>query len=87
MKDHSMQKIRLSALAIASALVVPDSFAQFADAVVAYVPGTGVSANCTNPAAALGEPPRVTPGPGRHQRRVVRQPILSHQRLAKLLRR
>jgi hypothetical protein len=63
MKDHSMQKIRLSALAMASVLVVPNSFAQFADAVVAYVPGTGVSTSYTNPAAALGEPSRVTPGP------------------------
>lgn len=87
MKDHSMQKIRLSALATAGVILVPDSFAQFADAVAAYVPGTGVSANCTNPAAALGEASRVTPGPGRHHRRVVRQTILSHQRLAKLLRR
>ena len=87
MKDHSMQKIRLSALAMASVLVVPNSFAQFADAVVAYVPGTGVSASCTNLAAALGEASRVSPGSGRHQRRVVRQTILSHQRRAKLLRR
>ena len=87
MKDHSMQKIRLSALPMASVLAVPDSSAQFADAVVAYVPGTGVSAICTNPAAALGEASRFTPGPGRHQRRVVRQTILSHQRLGELLRR
>ncbi len=62
MKDQSMRKNRLSVLALASVLIVPSSFAQFADAVVAYVPGTGVSAGHTNSAAALGEPLRVTPG-------------------------
>lgn len=57
-----MQIHRLSVLALASVLVVPSSFAQFADAVVGYVPGAGVSASYTNPASALGEPSRVTPG-------------------------
>ena len=57
-----MQIPRLSVLALASVLVVPSSFAQFADAVIAYVPGAGVSASYTNPATALGEPSRVTPG-------------------------
>ena len=62
MKDQSMRKNRLSMLALASVLLVPNSFAQFADAVVAYVPGSGVSSSYTNPASALGEPSRVTPG-------------------------
>jgi hypothetical protein len=64
MKDQSMQKYPLSVLALAGFLVVPNlSLAQFADAVVAYVPGVGFSAGFTNAAAALGEPSRVTPGP------------------------
>lgn len=53
---------RLSVLALASLFLVPSSFAQFADAVIAYAAGSGVSASYTNPAAALGEPSRVTPG-------------------------
>ncbi len=58
-----MRKNCFSVLALASVLLVPNSSnAQFADAVVAYVPGTGASAGYTNPASALGEPSRVTPG-------------------------
>jgi hypothetical protein len=49
-------------LAVCGELVVASSFAQFADAVIAYTPGTGISASYTNPASALGEPSRVTPG-------------------------
>ena len=64
MKDQIMRKYPLSALALAGVLVVPNlSLAQFADAVVAYVPGAGFSAGFTNTTAALGEPSRVTPGP------------------------
>ena len=40
-----------------------DSCAQFADAVAGYVPGIGVSSIYTNPASALGELSRITPGP------------------------
>ncbi|HYG35091.1 MAG TPA: hypothetical protein VEC99_09920, partial [Clostridia bacterium] len=58
-----MRSVRLFVLALTSVLAVPSSFAQFADAVVAYVPGSGVGASYTNAAAALGEPSRVTPGP------------------------
>ncbi len=36
--------------------------AQYADSVVNYVPGTGGAKGYDNPAAALGEPSRVTPG-------------------------
>lgn len=58
-----MRKNRLSVLALASVLLVPNlSFAQFADTVAAYVPGTGVSSSYTNSASALGEPSRATPG-------------------------
>lgn len=58
-----MRKNCFSLLALASVLLVPNSSsAQFADAVVAHVPGTGVSAGYINPASALGEPSRVTPG-------------------------
>ncbi len=57
-----MKLTRLLVLALGGKLVVASSFAQFADAVVAYTPGTGVSASYTNPASALGEPSRITPG-------------------------
>jgi hypothetical protein len=59
-----MNQVRRSVLALASVLLVStlNTPAQFADAVVAYDPGTGVSAAFTNAAAALGEPSRVTPG-------------------------
>jgi len=49
-------------LALCGKLVVASSFAQFADAVIAYTPGAGVSTSYTNPISALGEPSRVTPG-------------------------
>ena len=49
-------------LALCGNLVVASSFAQFADAVIAYTPGAGVSSSYTNPISALGEPSRVTPG-------------------------
>ena len=57
-----MKLTRLLVLALGGKLVVASSFAQFADAVVAYTPGMGVSASYTNPASALGEPSRITPG-------------------------
>ena len=63
MKDPFMSKNRLAVLALASVLVVPKSLAQFADGVVAYVPGAGVSVSYTNAVAALGEPSRAMPGP------------------------
>jgi hypothetical protein len=53
---------RLLLLAVAGSFTVPSSFAQFADAVVDYVPGAGVTSSYTNPAAALGQPSRSTPG-------------------------
>jgi hypothetical protein len=39
-----------------------NSSAQFADSVVAYTPGVGVTSSYTNPVSALGEPSRITPG-------------------------
>src|SRR4051812_4206439 len=39
-----------------------DSCAQFANAVAGYAPGIGVSSSYTNPASALGELSRITPG-------------------------
>jgi len=35
---------------------------QYANTVISYDPGTGFSPSFTNPAAALGEPSRITPG-------------------------
>src|SRR5437667_6304189 len=57
-----MLKLRLSALALASLSVCLTGHAQYADSVVSYFPGTGFSPGFTNPAAALGEPSRATPG-------------------------
>ncbi len=57
-----MLKIRLSALALASLSVCFTSHAQYADSIVSYSPGTGLSAGFTNPVAVLGEPSRATPG-------------------------
>ena len=59
-----MLKIKscLSSLALAGWFVLSTAHAQYADSVVAYTPGTGVSDSYTNPASALGEPSRVTPG-------------------------
>ena len=61
-KISIMSKIRLSVLAIASLFVSFTARAQFADEIVSYSPGSGFSPAFTNPAAALGEPSRVTPG-------------------------
>jgi hypothetical protein len=58
-----MLKIRLTVVALAGLLVVCNGRAQYADTVVSYFPGTGFSAGFTNPAAALGQPSIVTPGP------------------------
>src|SRR5437667_8733340 len=58
-----MLKIQLWVLALASSLFSLTAQAQYAEAVVSYVPGTGFSPGFTNPAAALGEPSRNTPGP------------------------
>jgi len=57
-----MFRIQLSALALASSLLSFTSHAQYAAAVVSYIPGSGFSPGFTNPAAALGEPSRITPG-------------------------
>lgn len=57
-----MQKVRLSLLALASVVLVLNARAQFADAVADYQPGSGFTPGYTNPAVALGEPSRVTPG-------------------------
>jgi len=51
-------------LDLASAVAVSNSFAQYADYVVAYTAGAGVSASFTNPVTALGEPARVTGASG-----------------------
>jgi hypothetical protein len=63
MKDQLMRRKRLSAIILATVLIASRSFAQFADAVVSYVPGSGVSASDINAASALGQPSRITPGP------------------------
>ena len=55
-----MRKKPLPSMALAIILTTA-SHAQFADSVASYTPGSGVGANFTNPAAALGEPSRVNP--------------------------
>ena len=57
-----MSKIHLLALALAGTFASFTSQAQYASSVVSYAAGAGVSPAYTNPAAALGEPSRVTPG-------------------------
>jgi len=58
-----MQKKSFVALALVGALLVPTLVsAQFADTVVSYTSGTGFQTGYTTPAAALGEPSRITPG-------------------------
>lgn len=57
-----MLNLRLSALALAGLFVAHTAHSQYASTVVSYVPGTGFSPGFTNPASALGEPSRVTPG-------------------------
>src|SRR4051794_32951566 len=55
--------MKIRSLAVAGLFVVQGVVqAQFASSVVSYVPGSGVSSSFTNPASALGEPSRVTPG-------------------------
>lgn len=44
------------------ALLCSSSYAQFANSVVSYTPGTGAG-TLTDPNSALGEPSRTTPGP------------------------
>ena len=52
-----MKEIRLLALAgLFVSIVSTTSYAQFADSVVSYSPGTGVNPSYTNPNAALGAP-------------------------------
>ncbi|MGD0614753.1 MAG: hypothetical protein ABSA69_04830 [Verrucomicrobiota bacterium] len=52
-----MKEIRLLALAgLFASIVSTDAYAQFADSVVSYTPGTGVNPSYTNPNAALGAP-------------------------------
>ncbi len=60
-----MQKLFSAVLTFVSIILSLSSFqtyAQFADAVIAYTPGSGVSSSYTNANSALGEPSRVTPG-------------------------
>src|SRR6266853_1857436 len=57
-----MLEIQLSVLALAGSLLSLTAHAQYAEAVVSYIPGAGFSPGFTNPAAALGEPSRITPG-------------------------
>lgn len=58
-----MSLVRLFALIVLSSLISTATHAGgFADSVVAYVPGNGVTSDYSNPASALGEPARVTPG-------------------------
>ena len=62
LKDQSMRKIQIAGLALASLLFTHVVPAQYPDTVVSYISGTGFSPGYTNPAAALGEPSRITPG-------------------------
>jgi len=57
-----MLKAHVSALALASSILAFTVHAQFANTVISYSPGSGFSQGFTNPAVALGEPSRVTPG-------------------------
>ena len=57
-----MFKVQLSTLALAGLFASLTARAQYAEAVVSYSPGAGFSPGFTNPAAALGEPSRITPG-------------------------
>jgi hypothetical protein len=57
-----MLKLRLLAPALAGLFAVSNAFAQYADSVVAYNPGTGFVPGFTSAASALDEPSRVTPG-------------------------
>lgn len=57
-----MSKVMSVGLALASLFVPALSRAQYADAVVSYVPGGGYSSGYTDPASALGSPARVTSG-------------------------
>src|SRR5207249_7337303 len=52
----------LCVLALASLSLSFTAWGQYASAVVSYVSGTGFAAGFTNPASALGQPSRVTPG-------------------------
>src|SRR5580765_5178687 len=51
-----MFNVRVSALALASLLVVSTLNAQYADSVIAYSPGSGVNPTFTDPTRALGAP-------------------------------
>src|SRR6266403_4210762 len=57
-----MLRIQLLALALASSSLSFTAKAQYADSVVSYFSGSGFTPGFTNPAAALGEPSRITPG-------------------------
>ena len=56
-----MRKKHLPLLAAAGLFAFTRAHAQFADSVVAYSSGTGVSAGFTNPGMALGAPSQVNP--------------------------
>lgn len=53
---------KLSVLALAGVCFSFRLSAQYASSVVSYDPGIGFAAGYTNPATALGEPSRITPG-------------------------
>jgi hypothetical protein len=58
-----MKKSPLFVLALAGALFVPTiTRAQFADTVISYTAGSGVTSGYTDPTSALGAPSQVTPG-------------------------
>src|SRR5262249_8442525 len=62
LRNQRMFHSKLLVLALAGVCIEVSVSAQYASSVVSYVPGIGFAAGYTNPAAALGEPPRITPG-------------------------
>src|SRR5215471_1225565 len=56
LKDQPMLKVRLSGLALSSLLLASSLYAQFADSVVSYTAGAGVSPGFTDPTRAVGSP-------------------------------
>src|SRR5438105_1400027 len=58
----AMKTVSIWLLTLAGILVSFTLRAQYASAIISYDPGIGFSPGFTNPAAALGEPSRSTPG-------------------------